>query len=689
MPSGSSGFEQADDRNAPIIAQALSDQGEAALYAGDLFAAATMLQEAVARWRRVDEPVSLARALNNLAVTYARLKEPARAVPLLTEAVGLLNAAGDIASEATALNALGGVHSDLGNYSQAVTYLRAALPLRREAGDRPGEALTLDLLARVCSETGEPLQALGYRREQLDAVRATGNHRAEAEALIELGEVLSSVGYDAEAATTLHGAVDIYEQQGYLREAGETLLKLAQVQFSAGDMAATVAVVEKALPLLRRAGAWGPQAVQWESFLLSQRMQQQIQGALHEWKRGEPGGMQGIVEAVQKHLDTPGTGPEVSASTERAGTGGESLVDEQVLRILADAAARLAGTPPVRSGARLPSTDEIAAQDERSTPDLILALQSPEAPERRKAALALGVRGDLSAVEPLIQACGDRNQWVRMAAVRSLGKLKDARALEALCKRVEEDRDKEVRRSAAASLGALGDKRAVEALTVALTDPYFRTVESAEKALRKLKTTPNLSAFVALLTHKDIVRRYAAANRLAQLGDARAVVPLAREAENREQPAQVRASMLKALAALKDRRGVEAAMHVLDSLADTPEVESQAGVGKGMITPAAAQDALIKQAALEVIAAVEDPSELSFFTPRLVTCLDDRSPYVRHAAVAALGAVGDTDAIPALERIQQTDEGTVETASRAGVQRARLRSAAAEALSRIRSRYPG
>ncbi|MFL5733418.1 MAG: HEAT repeat domain-containing protein [Chloroflexia bacterium] len=665
MPPESSPHEPHD--NAPLIAQALSDQGEAALIAGDLPTAAATLQEAVALWRTVNEPASLAHALSNLGVTYARMNEPRKAIPLLTEAAALLNEASDPAAQATALNALGAAYLGLGDHSQALTHLRAALALHRQAAGGPGELLTLDLLAHASSAAGEKLAALAYRREHLQAARATGDRAAEAQSLVALSEALSATGYDAEATPTLEEAAAIYEQLGSLREAGETLLKLAQLHLDAGNIPATIPPVEKALPMLRQAGAWDLRATQWESFLFSQRMQQQLSGAFGQWRRGEPGGIDSILEAVRERLNTRGPGP-------------VSPLNEQLLETLANAASRLAAISPSQPQPKQPSTDDLAAQDTRPTPDIIAALLSPDAPERRKAALALGVRGDLTAVEPLIAACEDRNNWVRMAAARSLGKLKDPRALDALRKRVEEDRDKEVRRSAATALGALGDKRAVPSLTIALTDNYYRTVESAEKALRKLKTAPDFPTFLALLTHKDVVRRYAAANRLALLGDPRAVDPLAREAENSTQPIEARVAMLKALAALKDPRGLEAALRVLAATPDEPDDPT-----KGL-TP----NAQLKQAALNLIAATGDPSGLPplTLTPTLLPYLTDPSPYVRRAAAKALGAVGNETAIPALEHLQQFDDDTIHIPlpSETGVQRERLRSAAAEAITRIRAR---
>jgi HEAT repeat protein len=98
--------------------------------------------------------------------------------------------------------------------------------------------------------------------------------------------------------------------------------------------------------------------------------------------------------------------------------------------------------------------------------------------------------------------------------------------------------------------------------------------------------------------------------------------------------------------------------------------------------PLAAPTMLAVQA-IEVVGMVGDAAA----TPVLIAQLEDGNPYVRHAAVQALSAIGTAASIPALERIQQTDPATIplDASSRRQV---RLRSAAATALASIRARHP-
>jgi HEAT repeat protein len=74
---------------------------------------------------------------------------------------------------------------------------------------------------------------------------------------------------------------------------------------------------------------------------------------------------------------------------------------------------------------------------------------------------------------------------VRKAAVESIGRLKDPRAVEALTVLLK-DSDHDVREVAVAALGEIGDPRAVERLVIALADAQSSVRQLAAAALRKI-----------------------------------------------------------------------------------------------------------------------------------------------------------------------------------------------------------
>jgi HEAT repeat protein len=93
----------------------------------------------------------------------------------------------------------------------------------------------------------------------------------------------------------------------------------------------------------------------------------------------------------------------------------------------------------------------------------ITLLKDPNLTFRWKAAEALGIEGDSTAVEPLITALKDPFVDVQWLAAKSLGKIGDHRAVEPLIESLKSE-EKWLRTGAAWGLGKLRDPRAVDPL---------------------------------------------------------------------------------------------------------------------------------------------------------------------------------------------------------------------------------
>ncbi len=83
------------------------------------------------------------------------------------------------------------------------------------------------------------------------------------------------------------------------------------------------------------------------------------------------------------------------------------------------------------------------------------------------------------AVEPLIKMLGDDSWRVRRRAVRTLGKIRDPRAIEPLVAAMKTDDDCYVRKYAAKAIGEINDPRAGEILTPALKSRNLEVIEGA------------------------------------------------------------------------------------------------------------------------------------------------------------------------------------------------------------------
>ena len=165
------------------------------------------------------------------------------------------------------------------------------------------------------------------------------------------------------------------------------------------------------------------------------------------------------------------------------------------------------------------------------------------------------------AVELLIDALKDRYWNVRVCAVKALGDIGDARAVEPLIvilKRKYEDRD--VREEAIRALGRIGDLRAVKPL---LNETewmsYLITIEKWDELVKIGK--PAVKPLIGVSEHEDTDVRACAAETLGKIGDVRAIEPLIAALKDRYW--NVRVCAAKALGEIGDTRAVKPLMAAL------------------------------------------------------------------------------------------------------------------------------
>ena len=108
---------------------------------------------------------------------------------------------------------------------------------------------------------------------------------------------------------------------------------------------------------------------------------------------------------------------------------------------------------------------------DNAVPRLISLLSDSDSWVRMAAARALGEVRNRSAVPALIANLADADGRVRELAVWALSELKDSRAVAALCNVLLSDTRADVRRGAAEALGEIRNAEALPALKQALNDP--------------------------------------------------------------------------------------------------------------------------------------------------------------------------------------------------------------------------
>jgi HEAT repeat protein len=243
----------------------------------------------------------------------------------------------------------------------------------------------------------------------------------------------------------------------------------------------------------------------------------------------------------------------------------------------------------------------------------------------------------------LIQALDHYDPAIRTAAARVIGRLKVTQAGDALIKAVN-DSQQPVRFAAMRALGEIGEASAVQALTQQLE--HYRKGEGAWSALDGLARIGHSSSvplFTARLTDRDPFLRRAAAEGLARAGDRSTVAALENGVSTDASP-MVRAAMAFALQKLGGNYVARLA-NALDSDKTAPQIAAYF---------------------LELGPSV---------APQLTPHLKDPSESIRGNAALILGAIGGRAESGALQPLLQDRSSEVRRAAERAIERMTLRGA--------------
>ena len=151
----------------------------------------------------------------------------------------------------------------------------------------------------------------------------------------------------------------------------------------------------------------------------------------------------------------------------------------------------------------------LASMGREAFTPLLNQLDNSSAVTRRNAAWAIGELTNMipgeraSAVPKLVALLSDADAWVRMAAARAIGEVRDRRASEKLIVTLS-DADWRVRRLAAWALNEMKDKRAVSALcNLLLTDARAEVRTAAAEALGEIASNEALPSLQQALNDPE------------------------------------------------------------------------------------------------------------------------------------------------------------------------------------------
>lgn len=313
-----------------------------------------------------------------------------------------------------------------------------------------------------------------------------------------------------------------------------------------------------------------------------------------------------------------------------------ALGQEQEIDIDSLIADLTSGNSSVRMGAAQALGE---SGDERTLDPLIEALGDEEAMVRIAAGdglsfLASNGIASGRAVEPLVQALNDQDANVRVNVAEALGDIKDPRAVDPLVYALNNDEDWGVRDQSVGSLGLIGDPRAIEPLIMALQDESETVRSSSALSLgRHFRDSRAVEPLIRALQEDDSPAvRWNAVDSLGMLEDKRAVEPLI-QALNDDEESQVRVFAADALGKLRDVRAVQPLIDALGEDEDSV-VRSNAARSLGLLGDARAVEPLI-------------------------LVLDEGDSFIRMAAAHSLGLLGDSRAIEPLKKALEDEDDEV------------------------------
>ncbi|MER5785372.1 BTAD domain-containing putative transcriptional regulator [Streptomyces mobaraensis] len=171
-------------------------RGIISTYQGGMDESMSWFAAALKAFREQGDRPGEASVLNNLAMTYAKKGDGARALPLAEQALAIHSEPGSPSwRRANSLYTRGRALAGLGRYREAVRDFGRALETFREFRQIRWQAWAHWRLAQVYLADGQPAQAVRHAEPALSLVRSLGTDRIEGELLFLLADALGQVGH--------------------------------------------------------------------------------------------------------------------------------------------------------------------------------------------------------------------------------------------------------------------------------------------------------------------------------------------------------------------------------------------------------------------------------------------------------------------------------------------------------------
>jgi predicted ATPase/DNA-binding SARP family transcriptional activator len=221
-----------------LRAQALREASTFVMAQGDLDLGGRYLQESLAIWQVLDDPIGQASTETAMAVRAQLLGDFDGAWQLASDSLAHYRAGQDRAGERHALSILGVIRTVQGDLMAARALHEQALALAKELGQRWESAASLNHLTGIAVALGDLAVAQVLCDELYEAVSELGDRTGMAEAQIHRAQLAQAAGQTDVARQALREVVAVYRDLDDPWGTANSLWHLGVLELAAGDLAA-------------------------------------------------------------------------------------------------------------------------------------------------------------------------------------------------------------------------------------------------------------------------------------------------------------------------------------------------------------------------------------------------------------------------------------------------------------------
>jgi HEAT repeat protein len=288
---------------------------------------------------------------------------------------------------------------------------------------------------------------------------------------------------------------------------------------------------------------------------------------------------------------------------------------------------------------------------------LIDLLNDRNANVQQNAVMALGEIGDRSAVEPIILFLRDnKNSDKLITAIEALANIKDARAVEPIAQILLSHKEQDIKFEAALALGEIGEKSAVEALFHALDDKAPEVRWRAALSLGEIGDHRAINPLRRVLKDKDQEVRDYAAEAIGKLGDTQVYLSTLKNKLSRSADSHERSTAAEEIAEI----GSQGLPILLEALIKG-NINVCYDVAYVIWSVLMKENKEVLQALYEALKPASERLTKMVSKVKVIEASPRSYSEEVSAAIAALGFIGNSSAIPVLENLLTMIQDKIKT----------------------------